>query len=459
MINLNNESPLYKQIYEQIKKRILNGEYKSDMKLPSSRKLSKCLDISRNTVDYAYQQLVSEGLIYSKNKSGHYVEDIRALSINISNGKKYTQVKSQNKCNYTYDLRYGSLKSTTRLAHIWRKYTNKSIKDHEDKILEFIPYEGVDDLRNEIRRHINLYRGIECSIDQVVICAGMNHSIEIISKLIGSNNPSIAIESPGYSLAYQVFSNNYYTIHPLKLEYDGIDLTDIRNKRFNGIYITPSHQFPTGIVMSKEKREHLINWVEENDSFIIEDDYFYPLMKSSQKYPPIHFCCPNNVIYLSSLSRFVLPYFGMSYMVIPKRLIPRYKSLFENFPSPVPYISQKSIQLFLADGNWEKSLRKIATAFKPKYKILTECIKYEFGESITIMESYNYIYSIISVNLPLSQDQLVKRAKNFGIMISHPSKIWTDENLMFSNVLILGLGNIDNESIPNAVKLLKLAWI
>ena len=202
MFLLNNKSnlPLYTQLYKQIKEEIFNGHLKPHHKLPSSRSLSTDLQISRNTVEMAYQQLYSEGYITSKQRSGYYVESLDFTTlpkIITTSAEKNENIKEESE-NINYDFQYGNLDPNYLPISEWQKISNKCFRRYKNELAKYSLISGELDLKREILKYLKNYRGVNCTVDQIIVESGTHSSLSIICQLIKDDTSIVAMEEPGF---------------------------------------------------------------------------------------------------------------------------------------------------------------------------------------------------------------------------------------------------------------------
>lgn len=461
VLDSKNLKPLYVQLYQQIKNKILVGNLKHGTKLPSSRRLSEDLQIGRNTVEMAYQQLASEGYLISKPRSGYYIGELDISLVpliqKLEPGKIENEELSQK--NFNYDFQYGTLKPNNQLISKWQMLTNYCLREYRNQLSDYLFVTGELGLRKEIMKYLHDYRGVKCSLDQIIIGSGTSYSISLICQLLLKENPSIAIEEPGFIWAYKTFQNYNFSIHPIKLDDFGLRVEQLKTIDANTVYVTPSHQFPTGKIMPIARRLELVDWAVKQNGLIIEDDYSCHLRYNTKPIPALQSLCPNQVIYLGSFSKFLFPSVRVSYLVLPKHLATRFHEMFNSLPSIVPFITQKTLELFMIDGNWDSYLRKTTRQYKKKHDVLIESLKKEFGDNILISGVGAGLHILIQVKWHMKVEELIFRAAQVGVNILHPYKLWFGKGDETYGTILLGFGGIESEDIPNAIQLLRQAWL
>ena len=459
-INENTNIPLYLQLYKQFRDKILNGELKSGDKMPSVRELSGQLNISRNTVDLAYQQLHSEGFIVSRPRIGFFIEnlDFSPLKVNKKNENNKIKPFDYSNFNSQYDFKYGKLDTDTITIKQWQRLMNKSIRIYNDKMTFYGEPFGEIELREEILKYLKNYRGVNCQKEQIFIGAGVHHCLGMICQLIKKHTNVVAMEDPGYDITHSVMSNNGFKVESIPLDDNGINIKKLSSTKANAVYVTPSHQYPLGIIMPISRRLELIEWANKNDGIIIEDDYSCHLRYNIKPIQSLQSISENRVIYIGSFSKFLFPTLRVAYMVIPKNILSEFNALFEGYPSTVPFLIQKTLELFMKEGHWESYLRKNHKKQKEKHDILVRSLNKKFGNKISIFGMNAGLHLLIQVNANVSEKELICKAYEKGVKVYPTEKFWKNpRNKHFSSV-VLGFGGIDVNNIEKAVDLLGEAW-
>lgn len=318
MIVLDNDSrvPLYLQIYEQLKEEIISGQILEGSKLYSTRTLATTLNVSRNTVESAYMQLSSEGYVTSKAGSGFIVEKLDSMLItklkgansdNIKNHKTtLPEMNSDN--NYKYNFKYGKLRASDFPLRLWRRISNKCLASIDGEVMtSYTSSKGEKELRIEMMDYLNKSRGVSCTPEQIIITSGFEQCLSLLCQIFRNNFSKVALEDPGYIGARKIFNNNGYDVVPISLDKDGINIAELENNSAKIVYVTPSHQFPTGSVMPIQKRLQLLDWARRENGFIIEDDYDSELRYNSRPIPSIQVLIQKAVLYILELFQNLCP--------------------------------------------------------------------------------------------------------------------------------------------------------
>ncbi|NVJ52730.1 MAG: PLP-dependent aminotransferase family protein [Campylobacteraceae bacterium] len=443
-------SPLYMQLYMQIKEDIVNNILKANTKLPSIRKMSSDYKISKTTVESAYSQLYAEGYIESHPQSGYFVsKDIVQNFTSLPIEKSNQQIEKQ----YKYDFYQAKHSEDVFPKKLWSKLHNKVISS-----IDFGSYpnkQGDLNLRKELSAYLSESRAVICDEEQIVICSGFSDSMFIISTMLKKFTSSIAIEYPGYNVVQEVFSLQNYKITNIPLLKNGIDLKILKNSKDKLLYVTPSHQYPTGKTIPISKRMELINWACENDAYIIEDDYDSELSYNNRPIPSLQGINDNQrVIYSGTFSKALSPAIRVSYIVLPKKLVPIYKKIFNFSFSGVPIDIQKSLELFIKEGHWDKHIRKMRTLNKKKHDLMKKAIKEYLKDSVSILREGSGLTILIKAKIDMDWEKL------FTLLEENSIKVYSttcDSNLK-DNTIYLGFGGFKEDKISIAVESFSKQW-
>jgi len=479
MIVLDNDSkePLYFQIYEQLKKEIISRQILEDNKLPSTRKLSALLNVSRNTVENAYLQLSSEGYVLSKAGSGFVVqkldnsiisklkkEDIKTAENTVpkvSNTNIYYNHYHNNSDddNYNFNFEYGKLSAPDFPLRLWKRISNKCLSTiSAEDMISYSASKGELELQIEIMTYLKKSRGVSCTPDQIIISSGSDHSLSLLCQLFRGYFNKIALEDPGYIGAKDIFINNGYSVTPISLEQDGINLDELENSSAKIVYVTPSHQFPMGYVMPIAKRLKLLDWAIRNNGIIIEDDYDSELRYNSKPIPSIQSIDSNgSVVYIGTFSKALSPSLRLSYIVLPEAWLDKYNKLFKMYQA-APLIQQKIIHQFMDLGHFERHLRKISLINKRKHDTLIHAIQEFMGDNVTIHAKNAGLHILLEFKNGLTEKELITKAKNHGVKVYPVSMFWMREDKYPDNMVLLGFGGMSESDIFEGINLLNKAW-
>lgn len=458
MFTLNNTDnmPLYRQLFLQVREKILSGKLPAHFRLPSIRGLSEELSTSRNTVEGAFQELCAEGYIYSKSRSGYFVSAIDqrlATPTHVMQPKQDLHPRLSER--YKYDFHPARLDPEVFPTTVWRKCLNDSLRSSVDDFSHYSEPQGEWGLRCNIQYYLERSRGVLCNPEQIIISSGLQQNLEIVAQLIKGDHNSIAVENPGYHLPRDVFENLGFNIDPIDIGSDGINLKTLDASTNTVVYITPSHQMPLGYVMPVANRLKLISWADNGDRLIIEDDYDSELRYTGRPIPSLQGLWPQgNIIYQGTFSKVLSPTLRLSYMVLPDALAEDYKRKFRNYLSPAPLLLQRAMIEFMEQGHWERHLRRARIFYKKKHDLMLRAIEQYFGRKVKAIGQGAGLHIVLELNDSLeSEAEFIERAKYHGCRLLPFSDFCADSNAE-KNKLLVGFGGINIESIPHGIELL-----
>ena len=302
--------PLYKQLYNQIRERVLSGKLPANSKIQSVRDLAKELSTSRNTVESAYQELYAEGYIYSKPRSGYFVSSLDQEAALLSPSKKSFEYACPPDIppRYDYDFHPARVDPQSFPSRLWSRLLVDSLNENSRHLTQYCDSQGEWDLRCNLVKYLERSRGVFCKPEQIVICCGLQYSLDIVAHLLKDRRKEVAVENPGYPLSRAVFRNHSFNVIPIPVGSNGLEVDALKASGSAIVYVTPSHQLPMGRVMPVANRLKLIEWAESGGNLIIEDDYDSELRYLGRPIPSLQGLCPTaNIVYLGTFSKILSP--------------------------------------------------------------------------------------------------------------------------------------------------------
>ncbi|WP_437272000.1 PLP-dependent aminotransferase family protein [Staphylococcus succinus] len=434
---------LYIDLYENLKRQIIEGQYNSGDKFPSKRALSEHLSVSNTTIEHAYQFLLDEGYIYSKPRSGYFVSDIETLP--IINRNRHTSNLSnpdyfENNVNHTYDFAFNLSEIDAEYFPMqqFRKYARDAFEDNQLNLLQHTNPKGQWGLRQEIARYLFNSRGVSCHPDQIIIGSSTEQLINLLTDIL--NDAQFYIENPSYPPIKQVLDKKQFKYQQIPVNQTGIELHYFNEFDNNIAYVTPSHQFPTGYVMNLKKRTQLINWAQQSkDRYIIEDDYDSEFRYFGKPIPALQSLdTQDKVIYISTFSKSLFPSCRIAYLVLPQNLLALYNILPNKEGNTVPAHIQKMVANFMESGSFERHLNKMRNVYSEKLKFILNELK-PFQNQLEIDGALAGMHFTLTVTNGLTLEQCLKNAEKHNLKITPFTKYDPTEQ---SAKFILGFGGI-----------------
>jgi len=463
MINSSEDRPYYWQIYRQIRENITSGKLSEGSRLHSTRTLARDLKIARNTVERAYLQLWSEGyIVASRSRSRFVVQALDNVQYAGETVRKVMQhTASREICPAVkYDFQYGKLMASDFPLSLWRRISNRCLApSFADKMVHYNEHQGDPDLQMAIREYLYKSRNVICQPDQIIVTSGIHACLGLLSQLFREHSTSIAVEDPGYDGAKNVFRNNGYRVFPVGLRDAGIDRDELEKSRAKIVYVTPSHQFPTGSTMPIQKRLDLLDWAVKNKGIIIEDDYDSELRYNSRPIPSMQGINRNDrVVYTGTFSKVLSPALRLSFFVLPLPWLDVFHARFKNYHSTVPWLQQKILEQFMSLGHWDSHLRKICLSNKKKHDLLVRTIHDLMGDRVIIHGRNCGLHIMLELTNGLSEAALIKRAENRDVAVYPVSKYWMRPEQYSNNMVLLGFSGINEKDIVRGIRNLYHAW-
>ena len=451
--------PIYKELYQNIRRDILNGTIKSGEKLPSKRTLAQNLGISTITVENAYDQLISEGYLYSELKKGYFVSDIKNLSKPHPSSiqKARLDIKVNRKPSYYFDFASNNVETKNFPFSIWAKLSREVLSEMQDQVLQVSPSSGIEVLRNAIAKHLYSFRSMAVDPNQIIIGAGTENLYEILIKLFGTDK-TFCIENPGYTKIRKVYEINKVECVFANLDENGINIQELRNSKAQIAHISPNHHFPTGITMPASRRYEILGWAnEKKDRYIIEDDYDSEFRQNGNPIPTLQSIDAfEKVIYMNTFSKSLASTIRISYMVLPEHLANLYYQTLDFYSCPVPTFEQYTLAKFIDEGYFEKHINRMRLYYRRKRLTVLNILHKNLSDNeCSILESDSGLHLILKLKTSVTDNELKKSLLEKGININMLSEYYDSEKENLQHMYILNYSNINLEKFEEAVKVIK----
>ncbi len=453
----NISGPIYKELYQKIRQDILKGKIKTGEKLPSKRTLAQNLGISTITVENAYDQLISEGYLFSEQKKGYFVSDIKNLAKPNVMQKPELNIITSRKKNWNFDFSSNNVETKNFPFSIWAKLSREVLSEMQDEVLQVSPSSGTEALRNAIAKHLLSFRGMAVDPNQIIIGAGTENLYEILIKLIGSSK-TFCIENPGYTKIRKVYAINRVKHVFADLDECGIKIQELRESRADIAHISPNHHFPTGITMPASRRYEILGWANERkDRYIIEDDYDSEFRQNGNPIPTLQSIDAfEKVIYMNTFSKSLASTIRISYMVLPEHLANLYYQTLDFYSCPVPTFEQYTLSKFIDGGYFEKHINRMRLYYRRKrLTVLNILHKNLSEEECSIIESDSGLHLILRLNSQISDDSLKRSLSEKGININMLSEYYQLKKEELQHMFMLNYSNINLEKFEQAIKTLR----
>ena len=457
-LNRTGHIPLYEQLYDYIKKEIIEGRLKYGSKLPSKRKLSEFLKVSQNTVENAYEQLVAEGYIEGLPRKGYFVLAYEDLEY-VQSETNLTTEKSKEKQNIKFDFHPSRIDTENFPFSQWRKYARDTIDYAHRSLLLHGDKQGEFELRKQIARYLYHARGVKCTADQIIIGAGSDMLLQQLILLFDKNTV-YGIENPGYHVILNMLKSFQNQVQPLEVDDEGVKVESVENANIDAVYVTPSHHFPYGSVLSVNRRIKLLNWASERERrYIIEDDYDSEFRYSGKSIPSLQSMDHSDkVIYLGAFSKSFIPSLRISYMVLPKPLLQKYKeNELSYYHCSVSRIDQHILAQFMKEGDFEKHLNRMRKIYRRKLEKTLNVLK-PYKDKVNVIGEHSGLHIVLTIKNGMEEKELVELALNAGIKIYPLSSYLLEKKADPEPKIIFGFAGIPEQELETAIELLLESW-
>ncbi len=430
--------PLYEALYRCIRSDILSGGLAPGQKLPSKRALAAHLEVSKITVEAAYNQLAAEGYIAPKEKVGYFVEQI-AHSTDIPWSPLLSGSCRQQEVAVTGEVQEQTppdpgFAGATPLVNaggkklldlhsnapakfpfsVWSRLQRQVLLDLGPDLLKPVPHQGLLPLRQAIARHLSGFRGMAVSPDNIIIGAGTDFLYNLALQLLG-RELSYALEEPGYGKIRSIYEAAGAATLDAAMDESGVIPEALGNARV--LHVSPSHHFPLGLITPNSRRQALLRWAEAADGYIIEDDYDSEFRFNA--HPQAAMYSPGGrVIYMNSFTKSLAPSIRMGYMVLPDRLMEAFRERLSFYGCTVGSFEQHTLALFLSQGHFEKHINRMRKFYKGQRNRLLDILKASpYAEKLTIQEADAGLHFLLKVDTDLTDEALEAFCSGLGLKV------------------------------------------
>ena len=451
-------SPLYQQLYEQLRQQIMEGILPRGRNLPPTRDLAAEYHISRNTVIQAYQQLAVEGYVRSVAGSGYYVEDLSLFQgFYHSEQPERTAHTPSKKSDSLFDFYYGNLDYNCYQSKAWRHCLLDAYDRMADQnTLSYCDPQGLPELRRELANYLHFSRGVRCCADQIILTSGHQYSLSLVARLFSGGNWKFAMEEPGYDGTRTVMQQNRFSPIPIPLEKDGVSIAETERLSHTLLYITPSHQFPMGSVLPITKRLALLQWAAKSDSYILEDDYDSEFRYTGRPIPTLQSIDDRGrVIYLNTFSQTISPSMRLGFLVLPPRLLERYRQELGFYACTVPALEQHVLTRFIAGGHYERHLSRMRKEYRDRRSATISAFRASpLASHVTFSEEGAGLHFLLRLDTNRSDEELRRLTAEAGIRLSFLSEYAAVPDPRFAHTLVINYAGLSQSDLEEALQLL-----
>lgn len=403
--------PLYEALYRCIRSDILAGTLKPGQKLPSKRALAQNLEISKITVEAAYNQLLGEGYIRAQEKVGYFVENIPLSAPARLDTAPPTSIGTEQPL---LDLT-GS--GTEKFPFsVWSRLQREVMLDYGQKLLLPLPNQGIPELRQAIAAHLYAFRAMHVDPENILIGAGTDFLYNLLIQLLGREK-TYAVEDPGYSKIHKIYAAGGVRCISVPMDHEGVLPAALEHAQV--LHLSPAHHFPTGLVTSVARRQELLDWAQRCGGYIIEDDYDSEFRFDAHPKPTMQSLDHGGrVIYMNTFSKSLAPSIRISYMVLPGELMAAFRQNLGFYSCTVSSFEQYTLARFLDRGHFEKHINRMRKYYKNRRNQVVSALSgCPFAKKLTIREEDAGLHFLLKVDTDMTDEALVHFCEEKGIRL------------------------------------------
>ena len=456
--------PLFRQVYLQIRSAILAQTLKPGTRLPSTRELALQLSVSRSAVVAAFDQLIAEGYVGGKTGSGTYVAaDLFENSAAQKAGLRRTKPASRDVFvgdlvdvtarNDSRPFNLGRTLIDARTHNTWRKLTARTFRSIDPVHLGYSDPRGLPALRQAVSDYLRVARGVRCEADQIVITTGTQHTVDLVIRVLDLAGEKVWVEDPGYPLTVRALVAAGVTAHPVPVDEHGIDVRAgiAKARSARAVFITPSHQFPTGVVLSMARRLELLNWAREAKAWIVEDDYASEFRYGGRALASLQGLDESErVIYVGTLNKALFPGLRLGYAVVPPALLKGFITARYLADRQSSSLAQAVVADFVEEGHFAAHLRRMRLQYKDQRDTLVAALRERLEGDITVDPPDQGMHLVAYLRRGLKDVAIERAARERGVIVRAMSRLYVDASPR--SALVMGFSGFPRQMIPPAVE-------
>ncbi len=435
--------PLHRQVYDALRRAIASGSLARGVRLPSTRALAESLGVSRTTLTSTFAQLISEGFLYATVGAGTFVSNdlpdesdsaTRAaparppgaavrLSAYGESIKKAEPLEPPRAAG-TIDFRDGRPAFDRFPYDAWRRRLVRHVRIGGGNFDYSSDPAGVPELREAIAAYLARARGVTCEPDDIVIVAGSQQAIDLVGRILIEPGDVVVLEEPGYPGAQRTFGAHGAGVHAVPVDREGlrVDLLPRRAAAVRLVYVTPSHQFPLGAVLSYSRRLQLLRWAHDTDSIVVEDDYDSAYRYEGRPIPALYgLDSDGRTIYVGTFSKTMFPALRLGFVVVPRplRAVMIAAKGFSDRQSPT--LEQRALAEFIADGSFERHIRRMRVLYRERRATLLDALHRHIGSRAQVIGDSAGMHLVMRID-GVDETLLATRARAAGVALKSTLK-------------------------------------
>lgn len=470
--------PLHRQVYEAVREAILSGRLRPGDRLPASRALAEQLSLSRTTVSAAYDQLRAEGYLLGRHGSGTYVAPslpadaldggpggaapdgfLRPVRLSdwgrrISAPNYTSLLRTGRGVSFAYDFQPHRVAEDSFPMEDWRAAVNHALTGDRAAHLFYPPSAGHPELRAAIAAHVRRYRAVTCGGDQVVIVNGSQQGLNLLAQLTLDPGAHVAVEDPGYPAARLALEAQGLQVSRIPVDNEGMIVERLETAGpHHLVHVTPSHQDPTGATMSLARRLALLDLAERVDCIVVEDDYDSEFRYEGRPVESLQGLDRHGlVVYAGTFSKSILAGLRIGFLVLPTHLVEPFVTAKSLWDGGTAMLEQAALAEFLHSGDFERHIRRMRRLYATRRNALVGALLDVFGARAAIGQRQGGLNMLVTLDVPLSEEEVMERAASAGIGLRAASPYYAVPPPQ--PTFLMGFGAMPEEEIREGIRLL-----
>ncbi|WP_219641316.1 PLP-dependent aminotransferase family protein [Cohnella sp. CFH 77786] len=454
-LTVEDDGPLYMQLYRRIRGLILSGDLQDGLKMPSKRLLCDQLSLSKTTVETAYGMLLEEGFLHSKPRSGLFVVNPEPIGKAAAQQDVSSSFKDVRSSDHAIDFSLLAVDGDSFPVRLWRAALAESLSLNANAVHQYGDPKGDLSLRVSLAQYLRTSREVSCEPEQIVIGTGISYSVFLLSRIL-EGITSIAMEENGIAQVKEIFDHHRFHVIPVPLEENELTVNELASRNIRAVYVTPSHR-PSGSPMPYSTRQQLLNWAYRLDGYIIEDDYDGEFRYAGKTIPSLQGLDQKGVvIYMGTFSKAFTPALRMNYMVLPVHLAEKLHSKGQILSHP-SRPEQWAMQWFMERGHWYRHIRRMRHLYGKKREKLVQTVNAHFPNYVQINGDSAGLHIEMRVKTDRTAEKLIELAAAEGVRVYGAQNERVNRS-SGNPKIYLGFGGVNERDMERGVRLLKAAW-
>ena len=493
--------PLYEYLYLCIREDILRGVIKAGEKLPSKREMAQGLGIALITVENAYAQLMIEGYISARERSGYYVEHVltegaygqahghaaaqedgeesaprmtaqstsykgagsgrlsasRIAALGGGGGDKSHMASQKGEGgagDWLVDFSSGAIRKDAFPMDSWAKLMRRVLSDGGESLLEKPASKGVFELRRVLADYLQKAKGLEVDPEQILIGPGTEYLHHVILQLLGPGR-IVAVEDPGYKKVGQIYEGDGLKCLHVPVDQNGLIVSKLWGSNASLVHTSPSHHFPTGCVMSIGRRRELLHWANEQGAYIIEDDYDSEFRFDGRPISTLASLDGDRVIYMNTFTKTLAPSIRIAYAVLPRKLVDGYDRKLFYYSGAVSSFEQYTLAAFIGEGYYERHINRMRNYYRQQRKKILEALRESpLSERAAVEEHTAGLHFILKISGIKEDERWLGKLREKGIRLSPVSEFCYGQAEKYRHRFVVYYSDLEEENLRKAFEIM-----